>query len=58
MQAGVVERVEAYRTIHYYAAIDVSFFLLAVYGKGTKANLTKSERNAFARLLPRIAVEY
>ncbi len=49
---------EGYRTIHYYAATDVPVFLLAVYGKGTKANLTKSERNALANLLPRIAEEY
>ncbi|MDE2675750.1 MAG: type II toxin-antitoxin system RelE/ParE family toxin [Paracoccaceae bacterium] len=47
-----------YRTIHYFAATDVPVFLLAVYGKGTKANLTKSERNALANLLPRIAEEY
>ncbi len=39
-----------YRTIHHFSGDDVPVFLLAVYGKGTKA-----ERNGLARLLPEIA---
>ncbi len=37
-----------YRTIHYFGGDDVPVFLLAVYGKGAKANLTKAEKNELA----------
>lgn len=47
-----------YRTIHYFGGEDVPVFLLAVYGKGDKANLTQSERNQLAMLLPKIAAAY
>ncbi|MGQ0486106.1 MAG: type II toxin-antitoxin system RelE/ParE family toxin [Hyphomicrobiales bacterium] len=47
-----------YRTIHNFGGNDVPVFLLAVYGKNRKANLTKAERNDLARLLPRIAEAY
>ena len=47
-----------YRTIHYFGGIDVPVFLLAVYGKGDKANITMQERNALAILLPKIAAAY
>lgn len=47
-----------YRTIHYFGGEDTPVFLLAVYGKGAKANLTKAERNELAALLPRIADAY
>lgn len=47
-----------YRTIHYFGGIDVPVFLLTVYGKGEKANLTRAERNELAELLPRIATSW
>ena len=47
-----------YRTIHYFGGDDVPIFLLAVYGKGDKANLSKAERNELAVLLPMIAKDY
>lgn len=47
-----------YRTIHYFGGFDVPVFLLALYGKGQKANLTMAERNALAKILPRIAEAY
>ncbi len=47
-----------FRTIHYFGGDDVPVFLLAVYGKGAKANLTKAERNELAKLLPKIADAY
>ncbi len=47
-----------YRTIHYFGGGDVPVFLLSVYGKGVKANLTKAEKNELARLLPKIADAY
>ncbi|WP_282611310.1 type II toxin-antitoxin system RelE/ParE family toxin [Pelagibius sp. Alg239-R121] len=47
-----------YRTIHYFGGDDVPVFLLAIYGKGTKANLTKAEKNELAKVLPLIADAY
>ena len=47
-----------YRTIHYFGGRDVPVFLLAIYGKGEKANLTKGERNELAVVLPLLAAEY
>ena len=47
-----------YRTIHYFGGDDVPVFLLAVYGKGAKANLTKAERNQLTKLLPKSADAY
>ena len=39
-----------WRIITYYAGADVPAFLLTVFGKNEKANLTKAERNALAGL--------
>ena len=47
-----------YRTVHYYGGGDIPVFLLSIYGKGAKGNLTKSERNDLASLLPRLADTY
>ena len=47
-----------YRTIHYYGGDDLPVFLLSVYGKGTKANLSRAERNELAIILPQIAAAY
>ncbi len=44
-----------YRVITYYAGRDVPVFLLTVFGKGEKDNLTKAERNALAGLTKRLA---
>ena len=35
-----------YRIVHYYGGGDIPVFLLTVFGKGEKANLTQGERNA------------
>jgi len=37
-----------YRVVTYYAGADSPAFLLTVFSKGEKANLTKAERNALA----------
>jgi hypothetical protein len=37
-----------YRVITVFGGNDVPVFLLTVFGKGEKANLTKAERNALA----------
>lgn len=47
-----------YRTIHYFGGLNVPVFLLTVYGKGDKANLTKAERNELAKILPQLADHY
>jgi hypothetical protein len=39
-----------YRVITYFAGTDMPTFLLTVFGKNEKANLTKGERNALAML--------
>ncbi|WP_226948724.1 type II toxin-antitoxin system RelE/ParE family toxin [Rhizorhabdus wittichii] len=43
-----------YRVITYFAGEDVPVFLLTVFGKNEKANLTKGERNALAGLTKRL----
>lgn len=47
-----------YRTIHYFGGQDVPVFLLAVYGKGSKANMSPAERNELASVLPKIVAAY
>ena len=47
-----------FRVITYFGGDDVPVFLLNVFGKGDKANLTKGERNALAEVLPKIAPAY
>ena len=47
-----------YRTIHYFGGEDVPVFLLALVDKGSRANLSKAERNALAAVLPRLADAY
>lgn len=37
-----------YRVITYYAGTECPVFLITVFGKGEKANLSQSERNALA----------
>lgn len=39
-----------YRIVHYYGGRDIPVFLLTVFGKGEKANLTQGERNALRQL--------
>jgi hypothetical protein len=47
-----------YRTIHYFGGQDVPLFLLAIYGKDQKSNLSAAERRELALILPRIADAY
>lgn len=47
-----------YRVITYYAADDVPVFLLDVYAKGEKINLTQAERNEVKKYLGGIAEGY
>ena len=47
-----------YRTIHFFGGDDIPLFLLGVYGKGDKANISRAEKNALSTLLPKIAATY
>lgn len=47
-----------YRTIHFFGGDDIPLFLLGVYGKGDKGNISQAEKNALSNLLPKIAATY
>jgi hypothetical protein len=47
-----------YRTIHYFGGDDVPVFLLAIYSKGARADLSQDEKAGLAKALPTIADEY
>lgn len=47
-----------YRVITYYAADDVPVFLMDLYAKGEKVNLTKSEINEFNEILKGLADDW
>jgi hypothetical protein len=46
------------RAITFYAGPDVPVFLMAIFGKGEKANISQAERNELREVLAGIAVEY
>ncbi len=46
------------RVIYFFQSARLPVFLLAVYGKNEKANLSKAERNAMAKLVPSIVQDY
>lgn len=46
------------RVIYFFHNETLPVFLLAMYGKNEKANLTREERNAMARLTPILVREY
>lgn len=46
------------RTITYFAGDALPLFLLAIFGKGEKANLSKAERNELKLVLGDLAEEY
>ena len=47
-----------YRVIAFYAGPDVPLFLLAMFAKGDRADLSQAERNELRRVLSSIADEY
>jgi hypothetical protein len=47
-----------YRVITYYAGRSLPVFLLALYAKGERANLSQAERNALRGILAGIAASY
>jgi hypothetical protein len=46
------------RVIYYYHNESIPLFLLNVFAKNEKANLTKAERNEMRDLLPRLVAGY
>jgi hypothetical protein len=46
------------RVITFYSGVDLPVFLLTVFGKGERADLTKSERNALAQLTKALVNSY
>jgi hypothetical protein len=46
------------RVVTYFAGDDIPVFLLDVYSKGAKLNLTKAECNELQKILPKIADAY
>ena len=46
------------RVIYYFHNETIPLFLLTVYGKNQKANLTKAERNEFKTLVPLLVKSY
>jgi hypothetical protein len=47
-----------YRVVTFYGGDDIPLFLLTIYGKGDKANLSQAERNALAQGLPQLSATY
>lgn len=46
------------RVIYFFHNESMPLFLLAMYGKNEKANLSKTERNAMAKVVPTIVQSY
>jgi hypothetical protein len=46
------------RVITFYAGPMLPLFLLGVFGKGEKANLSKAERNELRKILSALAAAY
>lgn len=46
------------RVITYFGGAGIPAFLLSVFGKGDKANLTMAERNQLRTMLGALATEY
>lgn len=46
------------RVIYYYHNESIPLFLLTVFGKGEKANLSKSERNDLTRFTSLLVKQY
>ena len=46
------------RVVYFFYNKSMPVFLLALYGKNEKANLTRSERNMMAKLVPALIKSY
>ena len=46
---------DGYRTVHYFGGEDVPVFMIALVDKASREDLTQTQRNELADVLPRIA---
>ncbi len=47
-----------YRIVTFYAGKDIPVFLLSIFSKGEKADLSQAERNEFKQILTSLAETY
>ena len=47
-----------YRIVTYYGGENIPVFLITVFGKGEKSNLTDAEKNAVSKLTKKLRDEY
>jgi hypothetical protein len=47
-----------YRVITFYSGIDIPVFLLSMFAKTEKTDLTPKERQALKKVLPQVVKEY
>ncbi len=47
-----------YRLIYFFADADIPLFLITIFGKGEKDNLTRAEKNALADLTNALRAAY
>lgn len=47
-----------YRAVTFYTGVDIPVFLVTVFSKGERSDLSQKERNALARMTKQIAEEY
>lgn len=48
----------SYRIVTYYGGQNIPVFLITVFGKGEKSNLSDAEKNAVAKLTKKLRDEY
>ena len=48
----------SYRIVTYYGGEGIPVFLITVFGKGEKSNLSDAEKNAVAKLTKKLRDEY
>ena len=48
----------SYRIVTYYGGENIPVFLITVFGKGEKSNLSNAEKNAVAKLAKKLRDEY
>ena len=47
-----------YRIITFYSGVDMPVFLLSMFAKNEKTDLTPKERNALKKVLPQVVKDY
>lgn len=52
------EKSGGYRVVTFFGGADMPVFLLDIFGKGSKANLTKAERNELQQILSRLPQQW